>query len=107
MVMAKELEIVYVEKPEWNVIGQAINDYNEHQAGDDKAHNICFVLRENKEEIVGGIIGTTYWDWFNISLMWVKEALRGQGYGHRLLTLAEDAARLRGARFALLDTTRL
>ncbi|HSJ52854.1 MAG TPA: GNAT family N-acetyltransferase, partial [Anaerolineae bacterium] len=54
--------------------------------------------------VVGGVIGATFWDWFYINLMWIKEELRGRGYGHQLLTLAEDKARERGARHAYLDT---
>jgi len=50
------------------------------------------------------VIGATYWDWFYINLMWVKDELRGHGYGHRLLTLAEDEARRRGAKNVYLDT---
>jgi ribosomal protein S18 acetylase RimI-like enzyme len=50
------------------------------------------------------VIGATYWDWFSIDLIWVKEELRGRGYGHRLLTLAENEARQRGAKNAHLDT---
>jgi GNAT superfamily N-acetyltransferase len=85
--MDEEYKIVYVDKPEWGIIGQAINDYNEQQAGDE-----------------GGVIGAIYWDWFSLDLMWIKEELRGRGYGHRLLTLAEDKARQRGAKSAFLDT---
>jgi len=36
--------------------------------------------------------------------MWVKEELRSSGYGYRLLTIAEDEARHRGAKNAYLDT---
>ena len=36
--------------------------------------------------------------------MWVKEELRGQGYGHQLLAMAEIEARQRGATEAYLDT---
>jgi N-acetylglutamate synthase-like GNAT family acetyltransferase len=36
--------------------------------------------------------------------MWIKDELRGRGYGHRLLTLAEHEARQRGAKNAYLDT---
>ena len=53
---------------------------------------------------MGGVIGATYWDWFQLDLMWVKEELRGHGYGRRLLTLAENEARRRGARHVHLDT---
>jgi GNAT superfamily N-acetyltransferase len=102
--MDKEYDIVYVDQPEWGTIGGGIQDYNTQQAGDDQGKNLCFVLRAPDQEIVGGVIGATYWDWFYINLMWVREDLRGRGYGHRLLTLAEEEARQRGAKHAYLDT---
>jgi GNAT superfamily N-acetyltransferase len=37
-------------------------------------------------------------------LLWVKEEHRGQGHGQRLLALAEQEARQRGAKGAYLDT---
>ena len=50
------------------------------------------------------MIAETYWDWLYVDLLWVKDKLRGRGFGHRLLTLAEDEARQRGAKNAYLDT---
>jgi GNAT superfamily N-acetyltransferase len=102
--MKEEYQIVYLDNPEWGIIGQGIADYNKLQAGDDRGKNLCFVLKGLNQEIVGGVIGATYWDWLFINLMWIKEELRGRGYGHRLLTLAEDEARQRGAKNAYLDT---
>ena len=96
--------IEYLETPAWEVIGGGISDFNEQQAGDDSGKNLCFVLRDAKEEIVGGVIGATYWDWLYINLMWVREDLRGKGFGQQLLTLAEDEARKRGATNSYLDT---
>jgi len=102
--MSEECSIVYADEPEWGVIGPGIVDYNKQQAGDDKAQSLCFVLKAPDQEIVGGVIGATYWDWFHLDLMWIKEEFRGRGYGHRLLTLAEDEARRRGAKHVHLDT---
>lgn len=102
--MDEEYTIVYVDKPEWGIIGPAISEYNTQQAGDDKARSLCFVLNGPNQEIVGGVIGATYWDWFHLDLMWVKEELRGRGYGHHLLLAAEEEARQRGAKNAYLDT---
>ena len=53
---------------------------------------------------VGGVIGATFWNWLHIDLMWVREDLRGQGYGQRLLQMAEDEGRKRGAEKSFLDT---
>ncbi len=102
--MDEDYQIVYVDKPEWGVIGGGVRDYNVQRAGEGGEQSLCFVLRAPDEEIVGGVIGETHWGWFCITLMWVKEELRGRGYGGRLLSLAEEEARKRGARHAYLDT---
>lgn len=102
--MDEEYRIVRAERPAWDVIGPAIGEYNTRAAGDDMAKSVCFVLQGPDGAIVGGVIGVTYWNWFHIDLLWVQDELRGRGYGHRLLTLAEEEARQRGARNAHLDT---
>lgn len=102
--MDNDVQVVYVEKPEWGIIGGGIHNYNVQQVGEPEEENLCFVLRDPDGEILGGVIGATHWDWFYINLMWIKDEYRGCGYGHRLLTMAEDEARGRGARQAYLDT---
>ena len=105
--MNEEYKIVCVDKPEesaWGTIGGGVHNFNMQQAGDNKFQRLCFILQAPDQEIVGGILGEIYWGWFYIDLLWVKEELRGCGHGHRLLTLAEDEARKRGAKNAYLDT---
>ena len=102
--MQPEFDIKYLEQPAWEVIGGGLTEFNAQQAGDDAGKNLCYVLQSASGEIVGGVIGATYWNWLYINLMWVREDLRGQGYGQQLLTLAEDEARKRGAKHAYLDT---
>lgn len=102
--MSEELQILYQDDPAWAVIGGGISEYNDQQAGDDNSQRVCFVLQSPDQEIVGGVIGVVYWDWFSLDLMWIQEEFRGRGYGHRLLTLAEEEARKRGARHVHLDT---
>lgn len=97
-------EIKYLEEPAWDAIGGGLTDFNTQQAGDDKGRNLCFVLQTPEWKIVGGVIGATYWDWLYINLMWVREDLRGQGFGRQLLEKAEAEARQRGAKRAYLDT---
>jgi GNAT superfamily N-acetyltransferase len=105
--MNEEYQIVYVENPEesaWGIIGGGVHNYNIQQAGDNKFERLCFALQSPDAEIVGGILGEVYWGWFYIDLLWIKEELRGHGYGHHLLTQAEDEARKRGAKNVYLDT---
>jgi GNAT superfamily N-acetyltransferase len=105
--MDEEYRIVYVENPEqaaWGIIGRGVANYNKEQAGDNKFQRLCYVLNAPDREIVGGVIAEVYWDWLYIDLLWVKDELRGRGYGHRLLTQVEQAARQQGATNAYLDT---
>jgi GNAT superfamily N-acetyltransferase len=62
------------------------------------------VLKAPDGEIVGGAIGATFWDWFHLDLMWIKEELRGKGFGSLILKQAEAEARGRGAKHVFLDT---
>ena len=105
--MAVDYDILQVEKPDdpmWEVIGGGIHRYNVQQAGDPQGKQVCFVLRSADNDVAGGLIGETHWGWFYINLLFVKEEWRGRGYGHRLLTMAEEEARALGAKNAYLDT---
>jgi GNAT superfamily N-acetyltransferase len=102
--MTKELQILAVDNPEWAIIGGGIHAFNIEQAGEDHGQMICFVLQRAEQEIFGGIIAATHWNWLYIDLMWIKEEFRGQGYGSRLLAIAEEKGRQLGAKNAYLDT---
>jgi N-acetylglutamate synthase-like GNAT family acetyltransferase len=105
--MENEFQIVYVEKPEesaWGIIGRGVGNYNKQEVGEEKFQRLCFVLQTPDQEIVGGVLGEVYWDWFYVDLLWVKDELRGHGHGHSLLARAEDEARQCGAKNAYLDT---
>lgn len=102
--MEEVYDIVRADKPAWDVIGPAVNEYNQLRAGEDHARSICYLLRAPGGEIAGGVIGVVYWEWFSLELIWVREDLRGRGFGHRLLALAEEEARQRGAGRVHLDT---
>jgi GNAT superfamily N-acetyltransferase len=105
--MAVDYDILQVEKPDdrmWEVIGGGIHRYNVQQAGDPQGKQVCFVLHSADNDVAGGLIGETHWGWFYINLLFVKEELRGHGYGHRLLTMAEEEARTLGAKNSYLDT---
>ncbi len=102
--MHEDYRIMYQDPPAWEVIGRGIRDFNTQQAGDGHAIFLCFVLYDPDDSIAGGIIGETHWNWLFINLMWVKEELRGRGYGRQLLLAAEEEGRKRGATDAYLDT---
>lgn len=62
-----------------------------------------FVLDENGNKIAG-LTGSTVGNWLSIELLWVSEALRGEGVGSKLIEAAEQQALASGCRFARVDT---
>ncbi len=102
--MNEEYHIGYLDEPAWEIIGGGIREYNTQRAGDGHAIFLCFALYAHDGSIVGGIIAETHWNWLFINLMWLREEVRGRGYGHQLLAAAEEEGRKRGATDAYLDT---
>ena len=51
-------------------------------------------ILDNTGAVVGGLTGRTHSirGWLEISILWVEEALRGQGLGRRLIQQAEQEA---------------
>ena len=86
-------------------IRKKLIEYNTHNIGMEPIINhVHYVLRNDNNEIVGGISGIIYMDCLTIDLQWVSEELRGLGYGKKLLNEAEDIAKSRKCSMILLDT---
>jgi GNAT superfamily N-acetyltransferase len=65
---------------------------------------VNFVLRDERGDVLGGVLGHLWGGWLQVSHLWVVEAARSVGHGTRLLKKAEAYARLRGAVGATLET---
>lgn len=91
-------------EPERRRVIDGLVGYNESQTGDAGYEKLTLLLRDSSNEVVGGLLGETYWGWLHIDILWVHESLRGRGYGGKLMAAAEREARARGCGSAFLDT---
>ena len=66
--------------------------------------SVNFVLRGERGDVLGGVLGLLWGRWLQITHVWVSAVARGKGYGKRLLLDAEDYARARDAAGATLET---
>ncbi len=74
------------------------------RADGEAAQPLDLVLSDDNGEIFGGLFGSTKWGWMNIGILWVAAALRGRGYGSRLVREAEAEATKRGCRHVRVGT---
>lgn len=65
---------------------------------------LAVFLRNDAGAVIGGLVAHTARGWLYVRMLFVPDALRGQGYGSRLLQMAEAEARARGCKGAWLDT---
>ena len=65
---------------------------------------VNFILRGERRDVLGGVLGQLWGGWLQVSYLWVAEAARGARYGTRLMESAEAYAQARGAIGATLET---
>jgi GNAT superfamily N-acetyltransferase len=87
-----------------SVIQQGLSNYNLQFVSADGCQPLNIFLRTTEGLIIGGLLGETYWGWLHFDYFWIDDSHRSQGYGQRLLKMAEDEAIRRGCHFAHLDT---
>ena len=85
-------------------IREALNQFNNESVGDDGHTPLNIVEYDENGNMIGGILGGTYWGWMYVNILWVHESHRRKGIGSKLLLEAEKEAINRGCHHVHLDT---
>jgi len=77
---------------------QSIRDYNDsasqyhREIRAEGAKPLDVYAFDNEDNIIGGLVGDTYWGWLAIDYLWVTEEHRHNGLGSLLMMEAETVA---------------
>ena len=88
----------------YDTILWGIRTYNESQTGPGGHRLLAVLVKDEDGKPLGGLWGTTGWQWLFVHLLWLPEKLRGAGLGRDLLRRAEAEAVARGCGNVWLDT---
>lgn len=100
-----KIKIAETPKPEEaEFIVQQLLKFNTRHAGEGNFKPLTIFLRNAEDNLVGGLLASTYWQWLYVDVLWIDKSCRGGGYGDSLLAAAEQEAIRRGCQYAHLDT---
>lgn len=85
-------------------IGNLIRVYNRSKREEAESEPLNLYVEDEKGNLLVGLIVETFRNWLEIEYLFVKEELRGQGIGSKLLQQAETEAKNRNCRFAFVNT---
>ena len=95
---------IFPNENEIQYIREALKQFNDEKVGEDGHTPLNIVEHDENGNIIGGIIGGTYWGWMYVDILWVRENHRHKGIGSKLLIEAEKEAIRRGCHHVHLDT---
>ena len=78
--------------------------FNVARIGPANEEPVQVFARDDRDRIVGGLLGHIRWRWLYVSKLWVDESHRSRGLGASLIGAAERHAVDRGCIGAYLDT---
>jgi len=86
------------------LISHPLIDFNESQAGDRRVKNYALFAKDASGVLLGGLLGSTHWNHFFVSSLFVHERFRKVGIGRELMQRAEAQALACGCDAIFLDT---
>ena len=81
-----------------------LDTFNVAVTGHSEYHTVSVFLRDERDEILGGLLGNIWGGWLYVEILWVSQPLRRRGHGQQLLEAAERYAIERGCTRAWLTT---
>ncbi|MEM8809236.1 MAG: GNAT family N-acetyltransferase [Cyanobacteria bacterium P01_G01_bin.38] len=89
---------------EADLLSKHIDDYNAKKTGHYDEHLLQLAARDPAGNLLGGLTGSTGFQWLYIHILWVEENYRDRNIGSSLVTYAEQLGLTRGCRASCLMT---
>ena len=98
------LRLENIESEKAREIANQIRAYNRSKREEAESEPLNLYLEDEKGNLMAGLVAETFGNWLEIEYLFVKEELRGQGIGSKLLQRAENEAKNRNCHFSFVNT---
>ena len=99
-----QIRLENIESQKSQVIGDLIRSYNRSKREAAESEPLNLYVEDDSGELMAGLVAETFGNWLEIEYLFVKEDLRGQGIGSKLLQQAESEAKKRNCRSVFVNT---
>ena len=99
-----QIRLENIESQKSQVIGDLIRSYNCSKREAAESEPLNLYVEDDRGELMAGLVAETFGNWLEIEYLFVKEDLRGQGIGSKLLQQAESEAKKRNCRYVFVNT---
>ena len=99
-----QIRLENIESQKSQVIGDLIRSYNRSKRETAESEPLNLYVEDDSGELMAGLVAETFGNWLEIEYLFVKEDLRGQGIGSKLLQQAESEAKKRNCRYVFVNT---
>ncbi len=86
------------------ILFKGISDYAFQEKGLPPIQSFSIFIKDQKQTVLGGISGVTFYGSLYIDSLWIEKTIRRQGWGAKLMREAEKIGKERGASFVTLNT---
>jgi GNAT superfamily N-acetyltransferase len=86
------------------IVQTIVNHHNIAITGRVEWYPVAFFLKDERGEVLGGLLGNIWAGWLHIATLGVAAPMRARGFGRELMQRAETYAVERGCTNAFLDT---
>ena len=103
----EELQVAfepYADQTQKDIVINGVDYHNIAATGHAANYPVGIYLRNERKEVLGGLLGEIWGGWMYVTHLWVAEPARGVGNATRLLQAAERYAIERGCHGAFLGS---
>ncbi|WP_053980067.1 GNAT family N-acetyltransferase [Marinagarivorans algicola] len=90
---------------DFETLKYGLTQYNESFTGTVFREKIAAFVKDDKDVVVGGVLGEIHWNWLHIQGLWLDESIRKEGWGTKLLAHVERYAVSKNTLNIRLETT--
>ena len=98
------LKLENIESEKTQELANLIRTYNRSNREPSKSEPLNIYAEDEMGNLMAGMVAETFGNWLEIEYLYVRDDLRRQGFGSKILEMAEKESKTRGCKYSVVNT---